>query len=81
MGDFVDLSQRVNADGVHFLRIRNWGNQSSEEFRELDICSAKHPDHANFLRFMMDPRLAQRNVDLGNLTSFRRLAEANAIEV
>ena len=74
MGDFVDLAQRVGADGVYFLRLRNWGNQSAEAFRRIDVCDQAHPEYPLLLRRLTDPRLAQAHVDLGSLATLRRVA-------
>lgn len=67
IGDFVDLANRMGADGVHFLMLRNWGTFSVDEYRERNIGSTNHPEHGEFLEVLRDPRLAAPNVDLGNV--------------
>lgn len=74
MGNFVDLAQRVGADKVYFLRLRNWGHESAENFRKLDVCDQDHPAYDKLLSRLVDPRLAQPNVDLGSLATLRREA-------
>lgn len=73
MGAFVDLARRVGADGVYFLRLRNWGHLSPARFREIDICDARHPEHGALRDMLADPRLGAANVELGTLA---RLAPA-----
>lgn len=74
IGDFVDLADRVDADGVYFLRLRNWGHFTADDFRKLDVCDPEHPEHSRLLMRMEDPRLARPGVDLGSLASLRRFA-------
>jgi hypothetical protein len=69
IGDFVDLARRVGADGVYFIRLRNWGHIPVARFREMDVCDARHPEHARLLEQLADPRLAGPTVDLGSLAS------------
>ncbi len=69
MGDFVDLAQRIGADGVYFLRLRNWGHFSTEAFRAMDVCSPDHPEYLALLRRLADPRLLAPQVDLGSMTA------------
>jgi hypothetical protein len=76
MGDFVDLAQRVGADGTYFLRLRNWGHVSPAEFRLQDVCSPDHPDHARLLEVLRDPRLEHPGIELGSMS--RLVAEAQA---
>ena len=78
MGDFVDLAKRVGADGVYFLRLRNWGHFSADEFRKMDVCDVDHPQHEQLLNRLGDPRLQPENVDLGSVASLKRFAEAIA---
>jgi hypothetical protein len=79
MGNFVDLAQRVGADKVYFLRLRNWGHESAENFRKLDVCDQDHPAYDALLARLGDPRLAQPNVDLGSIATLRREAGATRV--
>ena len=74
MGDFVELAQRVGADRVYFLRLRNWGHYTSDEFRGMDVCDPGHEEHGALLARLTDPRLAQGNVALGSMAALHRTA-------
>lgn len=68
MRDFVDLAQDVGADGVYFLRLRNWGHVAPTEFRLQDICSPDHPEHEQLLDILADNRFVSNMVQRGSLT-------------
>ena len=74
MGDFVDLARSVDASGVYFLRLRNWGHFSADAFREMDVCDPAHPRHDDLRRMLADDRLAGADVDLGTLAVLYRAA-------
>jgi molybdenum cofactor biosynthesis enzyme MoaA len=82
MAEFADLADRVGADGVYFLRLRNWGHFTPDEFRAMDICDTAHPDHPRLLALLADPRLAAPRpglcVDFGSLAPLLRRAAAGA---
>lgn len=69
MPGFVDLAQEVNADGVYFLRLRNWGHVTPLEFKRQDVCSYDHPEHGDLLEVLSDVRMGWNGVDLGSLKS------------
>jgi hypothetical protein len=69
MGEVVDLADRVGADGVYFLRLRNWGHVAPAEFRQLDVCGSDHPDHPRLLEVLRDPRLQRDGVELGSMSA------------
>ncbi|CUJ93236.1 hypothetical protein RUE5091_01311 [Ruegeria denitrificans] len=66
---FVDLAQEMNANGVYFLRLRNWGHVTPQEFKTQDVCSSDHPEHSDLLAILSDERMAWDGVDLGSLNS------------
>ncbi len=66
--DFVALARRVGADGVHLLRLRNWGTFTPDEFLSHDVSRRDHPNHAALLDILKRPSLSDRFVDLGNLS-------------
>ncbi len=68
MPAFVDLARRIGADGVYFLRLRNWGHVAPSEFRGQDVCSPDHPDHARLLDVLSDDRFVSDAVELGSMT-------------
>jgi hypothetical protein len=74
--EVVDLANRIGADGVYFLLLRNWGTFSANEFRIHDVCHPEHPEHARLLERLSDPRLVSRGVELGSLAPLVRKARA-----
>ncbi|MBS0573116.1 MAG: radical SAM protein [Proteobacteria bacterium] len=68
MSDFVDLARDAGADGVYFLRLRNWGHVTPADFRRQDICSPDHPEHAQLLDILADDRFVSGAVQPGSLT-------------
>jgi hypothetical protein len=76
MPAFVDLAQRIGADGVHFLMLRNWGTFSPQEYREKAVAFEGHPDFPELLEILADDRFGRKNVDLGNLSPLRQKALA-----
>ena len=77
IGAFVDLAQSVGADGVYFLRLRNWGHFDVDAFRAIDVCAEDHPEHDLLLDQLTDPRLTQRGVVLGSMTTLMQKARAH----
>lgn len=71
MPAFIDLAKEMDADGVYFLRLRNWGHVTPQEFRMQDICSPDHPQHAQLLKILSDDRFQSDAVDLGSVHSIR----------
>ena len=67
MGELVDLARRVGADGVYFLRLRNWGHFTPEQFRAMDVCDPAHPEHGELMARLADPRLLTPGVELGSM--------------
>lgn len=70
MGDCVSLAHQVGATGVYFARITNWGTFTDEQYRAKAVFLPSHPDHAEFLAQMQDPRLQDPIVLLGDLQPF-----------
>lgn len=70
MGDAVDLAKSVGATGVYFARITNWGTFTADQYRDKAVFLTHHPDHADFLERMQDPRLLDPMVLLGDLHPF-----------
>lgn len=78
MPAFVDLAREVQADGVYFLRLRNWGHFSAEAFRGMDVCDAAHPEHRALLDVLADPIFADTAVSLGSLSDLAAKAQGRA---
>lgn len=79
IGDFVDMAQSVGADGVYFLRLRNWGHFDVETFRKMDVFAPDHPEHSALLDRLFDPRLASDGVELGSISAMREKAIARPL--
>jgi len=76
MGDLVDLGRHYGADSVNFLRITNWGTFSAAEYAHAAVFMPSHPQHADFLAAMQDPRLQDPIVGLHDLSGFVRAPAA-----
>lgn len=76
MGDLVDFAHEYGADRVNFLRITNWGTFSTAEYAHAAIFMPSHPQHADFLNAMQDPRLQDPIVGLHDLSGFVQAAAA-----
>lgn len=70
MGDFVDMAHHYGADHIGFLRLTNWGTFTSAEYASKAIFMPSHPDHAEFLEVMCDPRLRDPIATLNDLSEF-----------
>ena len=70
MGDAVDLAKAVGATGIYFSRLTNWGTYSAAGYAARAVCLPNHPEHAEFLAAMRDPRLDDPMVLLGDLVEF-----------
>jgi organic radical activating enzyme len=70
MGAACDLSRQLGADRIFFSRMTNWGTFTESQYAEKAVFLASHPDHAEFLSAMQDPRLLSTRVDLGDLATF-----------
>lgn len=62
MGDAVDLAKAVGASGICFNRLTNWGTFSAADYAARAVCLPSHPEHADFLEAMKDPRLLDPTV-------------------
>lgn len=69
MGDFVDLGKELGAARVVFSAISNWGTFGEETFRNLAVHEADSRHHQEFRQVLLDPRLRDPIVDMGNLTN------------
>lgn len=70
MGDAVDLGKQVGATCVYFARITNWGTFSDAQYQAKSVFLPTHPDHAEFVDRMQDPRLQDPIAFLGDLLPF-----------
>jgi hypothetical protein len=70
MGAAVDLAKQVGASGIYFARITNWGTFSNAEYARKAVFQPSHPEYAEFIAAMQDPRLRDPMVLLGDLHEF-----------
>ncbi len=80
MPTFVELAERVHADGVCFQQLTNWGTFTSDEFKRRAVHRASHPKHSDLLRVLAEPMFGRPIVDLYNLSSLRPLRPVPAAE-
>jgi len=76
MGDLIDFAHEYGADRVNFLRITNWGTFSNAEYAHAAVFMPSHPQHADFLKAMQDPRLKDPIAGLYDLSEFAHAAAA-----
>ena len=74
MPAFVDLARSFAADGVKFQMVRSWGTWTPQEFARQDIGDPAHPEHADFLAVLRDPRLAPPYSELWGMAEAVRVA-------
>jgi MoaA/NifB/PqqE/SkfB family radical SAM enzyme len=55
--DFVALGKRLGVDDIWLQRLTNYGAFDEPTFARNDVTSARHPDHADLLEILRDPRL------------------------
>jgi hypothetical protein len=67
MTDFAKWGLSLGCDSVYFLRVRNWGTFTTEEFLDLDVCAPTHPLFADYCAIVKDEVFANRRVSLGTL--------------
>ena len=77
MPGFVDLARSFDADGVKFQMIRSWGTWTPGEFALHDIGDRAHPEYADFLAVLRDPRLAAPFAELWGMEAPVRDARAS----
>lgn len=70
MAEACDLAREVGASCIWFFRITNWGTFSAEEYRKKAVFLPSHPEHADFLKELTDPRLNDPRVSLGDMEAF-----------
>jgi hypothetical protein len=70
MGDMIALAHRYGADHVLFGRLTNWGTFTAEQYARKAVFMPSHPQHADFLAHMHDPRLRDPAAVLGDLSEF-----------
>jgi radical SAM protein with 4Fe4S-binding SPASM domain len=79
MPAFARIGRRLGCDLIEFQRLENWGTYCEEEYRARAVHEPFHPQHADFVRVLDDPALADDRVWLLKLTA--RPQETAAIGV
>jgi hypothetical protein len=77
MGDFVSLGKSLGVDKIVFSAISNWGTFQENSFRQVSVHSPDSQQFQTFLNELLDVRLRDPIVDMGNLTTlfFRTLTQ------
>ena len=70
----VDLVERFGFDGLKFQMIRSWNTYGPDEFAWHNIGSPEHPQFAELLEVMKDPRLRAGFVEFWGFHSVRTSA-------
>jgi hypothetical protein len=72
------LADQLNATGLYFGKMTNWGTFTPDEYARKAVFVPSHPQHQAFMAAMADPRLRSPRVILGNLIDHlpERAAEA-----
>jgi molybdenum cofactor biosynthesis enzyme MoaA len=71
LGEIVDWSKRYKTlQSIFYTKILDWGHLSSSSFKEKAVWLPEHPDHADFLTKIQDPRLKEPRAILGNLSEY-----------
>jgi MoaA/NifB/PqqE/SkfB family radical SAM enzyme len=74
MPAFVDFARSFAADSVKFQMVRSWGTWTPQEFARQDIGDPAHPEYADFLAVLRDPRLAPPYSELWGMAAAVRAA-------
>lgn len=65
--EFIDLADSFGADQIWFQRLTNYGAYDEQTFADIDVCAASHPDHAELLEILRDPRLKRPSINMDML--------------
>ncbi len=76
MGDFVELAKSYSADAILFSRLMDWGTWPRQQYLARCVWEPENSQYADFMQAIVDPRLADPVVNLGNLSEYRALAMA-----
>lgn len=69
MGGFVELGKSLGVDTVAFSAISNWGTFLEDDFKQVAVHTPDSVEHHAFLQTLLDVRLRDPIVDMGNLTA------------
>jgi sulfatase maturation enzyme AslB (radical SAM superfamily) len=70
LGEACDLANELEVNSIYFGRLTNWGTFGVDQYAEHAVFLPAHPQHADFLAHMADPRLRGARINIGNLTEF-----------
>lgn len=74
MPQFVEIAKSLNADGVAFSMVLDWGTWSMKDFAKQCIWNKDHEEFDEFLEVLKNPVFDDPFVSFGNLTAVRKLA-------
>jgi len=70
--EVIRLAKSLHVDMVEFAVIRQWGQFSAEEARNLFVFSTSHPEYEAFVEVLSAPEMDDPIVNLGSALEFRR---------
>jgi len=70
--EVIRLAKGHHVDMVEFAVIRQWGQFSAEEARNLFVFSMSHPEYEAFVEVLSAPEMDDPIVNLGSALEFRR---------
>jgi hypothetical protein len=59
----------------------NWGTFSPKQYRDKAVFNVNHPEHAELLAVMRDPRLRRPEVIIGSLGQFLPTSRSASVEL
>jgi hypothetical protein len=58
------MAHRFAVDSIWFQRVTNYGAYDEATFAAIDVTSPQHPEHAQLLEVLRDPRLRSYGIHL-----------------
>jgi MoaA/NifB/PqqE/SkfB family radical SAM enzyme len=62
--EFIALADSLGADHIWFQRIVNYGSYDEATFAAINVCDPAHPDHAELLEVLRDPRIRRETINI-----------------
>ncbi|HUL36022.1 MAG TPA: radical SAM protein [Candidatus Eisenbacteria bacterium] len=80
MPEVIRLAKRHHLDIVEFMVMRQWGQFSPEEARQLFVFNPGHPQHEDFRNVLCAPEMEDPIVILGSAGEFRKAVARQKME-
>lgn len=75
----IDYAQSLGADSMRLYMMQNTGGHLAKDFKTKNVADDAHPLHAAFLETLRDPKLAQPNVHMYDVATWRTTALATQL--